>query len=45
MNQAQRNFNHEHITVLLSEAVEHLILHKIVEKLFFFMQRGCYSLI
>lgn len=28
MNQAQRNFNHEHITVLLSEAVEHLVLKK-----------------
>ena len=28
MNQAQRNFNHDHITVLLSEAVEHLVLKK-----------------
>ena len=28
MNQAQHNFNHEHITVLLSEAVEHLVLKK-----------------
>jgi len=28
MNQVQRNFNHEHITVLLSEAVEHLVLKK-----------------
>lgn len=28
MNQAQPNFKHEHITVLLSEAVEHLVLKK-----------------
>ena len=28
MNQAQRNSNHEHITVLLHEAVEHLVLKK-----------------
>ena len=28
MNQAQLNFNHEHITVLLREAVEHLVLKK-----------------
>ena len=28
MNQAQHNFNHEHITVLLREAVEHLVLKK-----------------
>ena len=28
MNQAQPNFNHEHITVLLSEAVEYLVLKK-----------------
>jgi 16S rRNA (cytosine1402-N4)-methyltransferase len=28
MNQAQRNLKHEHITVLLHEAVEHLVLKK-----------------
>ena len=28
MNQAQRNSNHEHITVILHEAVDHLVLKK-----------------
>ncbi len=28
MNQVQRNSNYEHITVLLHEAVEHLVIKK-----------------